>query len=305
MSRGSRLGEDISSDTAEDFSALRQQHHQLLFEQQQFKAKQDQQSILDGRLELERQQRQDLEREKLKLFTDQKMLQFEKKIADAESELTKKREEIKLMSQVQAPSDQLVKLQNDYIQLELKFQSVTESCRAESKQLVLFSQQSLSESLVAQENRHIKAMSTAATYALEGTHVIVDSNKKALGDLGDTIGHRMKMDSVRTTAAYNQIGSAIQHFAETSDRNTFAVADGLRNLASSVTAGFQMMAAQAEATERNRIQLWQDAENRRLEDEQARRDEISAVHSNSNAVIQSYNQSLLLVRFFLLFNYFN
>jgi hypothetical protein len=69
-------------------------------------------------------------------------------------------------------------------------------------------------------------MSTAATYALKGTHVIVDSNKKSLSDLDDTIAHRMKMDSVRTTAAYNQIEDAIQHFAETSDRNTFAVADG-------------------------------------------------------------------------------
>jgi hypothetical protein len=54
-----------------------------------------------------------------------------------------------------------------------------------------------------------------------------------------------------------------------------------------------MMAAQAEATKRHRIQLWHDMENRRIEDEQARLNKISAVHSNSNAEMQSYNQSLL------------
>jgi hypothetical protein len=116
--------------------------------------------------------------------------------------------------------------------------------------------------------------------------------------LGDTISHRMKTDACRTNAAFKSVGDGIRHFAEVSDRNTFRVVDGIEQIVGSINTGFQMLASQADATERNRIQQMQRMDQQRIEDDRVRRDEMVAVHANSNSVTQSFNQAIVLVRSF-------
>ena len=88
----------------------------------------------------------------------------------------------------------------------------------------------------------------------------------------------------------------MQHSAEVSDRNSVAIVGGLQQIAGAVQSGFERLANQAEAMERNRIQQAQEMEQQRIQDEKSRRDEMRIMYSNSNATIQSFSQSVMLVK---------
>jgi hypothetical protein len=149
--------------------------------------------------------------------------------------------------------------------------------------------------LVAQEKSHLEAMSNASKQSLEATTLVVDGNSKALVEFGETISHRMKKEAHNVRAAYQEVAKGIQHSAEVSDRNSVALVGGLQQIAGAVQAGFERLSNQAEAMERNRIQQAQEMEQQRIQDEKTRRDEMRIMYSNSNATIQSFSQSVMLV----------
>ena len=250
---------------------------------------------LDRQLQLVSSDRLEVEREQLKVFTDRMMLQIEKKQAAAEAEMELKRQEIILLRRNDAPSGELLKLQEDYAALESRIESITASCKLEVQGIRQFYQDSLTAMLVAQEKSHLEAMSNASKQSLEATTLVVDGNSKALVEFGETISQRMKKEAHTVRAAYQEVAKGIQHSAEVSDRNSAALVGGLQQIAGAVQAGFERLSNQAEAMERNRIQQAQEMEQQRIQDEKTRRDEMRIMYSNSNATIQSFSQSVMLV----------
>ncbi len=263
-----------------------------------------QNNFSNDRIELERQlqlvssNRLEVEREQLKVFTDQMLLQIEKKQAVAEAELSLKKQEILLLRQNDSSSSSrdFIKLQEDYAALESKVESITAACKLEVQGIRQFYQDSLTAMLVAQEKRHLEALANHSNHSLEATTLVVEGNSKALQQFGDTISHRMKKEAHNVRAAYQEVAKNMQHSAEVSDRNSVAIVGGLQQIAGAVQSGFERLANQAEAMERNRIQQAQEMEQQRIQDEKSKRDEMRIMYSNSNATIQSFSQSVLLVK---------